>query len=185
LIHLKAKARCSGCEGVRRKSEDSQVEPHGLKPVVPPPASKSGTLRSRSHYAPSSFEGYPVRIHPRPKVRGFLRRRVNVTSTCKKEQNSVERRLRFGKGFMKRKVMRCFFRAKWNSRVTSRGIPSRRGRVTSYSKNGHHALILGRINAIPMARIIARAIISSIKVVPFWFKVSPPFHLHRTKNRTA
>jgi len=42
------------------------VEPHGLKPVAPPHASESGTLRSiLSTTLLLSFEGYPLCIHPR------------------------------------------------------------------------------------------------------------------------
>ena len=37
-----------------------KVEPHGLKPMAPPHASKGGTLRSIPHYAPNELRGVPT-----------------------------------------------------------------------------------------------------------------------------
>jgi hypothetical protein len=63
---------------IEGKTEDYKVEPHGLKPVAPPHASKGGTLRSIPHYAPNELRGVPplAFIHGL-KARGFLRRRVS------------------------------------------------------------------------------------------------------------
>jgi hypothetical protein len=53
------------------------VEPHGLKPVAPPHASKGGTLRSIPHYAPNELRGVPPLAFTHGlKARGFLRSRV-------------------------------------------------------------------------------------------------------------
>jgi hypothetical protein len=56
------------------------VEPHGLKSLAPPHASKGGTLRSIPHYAPNELRGVtPLAFIHGLKVRGFLRRRVKET----------------------------------------------------------------------------------------------------------
>jgi len=58
------------------------MEPHGLKPMAAPHASKGGTLRSTPPTTLlTSFEGSPplTFIHGL-KARGFLRRRVNYAS---------------------------------------------------------------------------------------------------------
>jgi len=63
-----------------------KVEPHGLKPLAPPHASKGGTLRSILHYAPNELRGVtPLAFIHGLKVLGFLRRRV-----IKKELSSFK-----------------------------------------------------------------------------------------------
>ena len=45
---------------VKSVYEVRKVEPHGLKPMAPPHASKGGTLRSIPHYAPNELRGVPT-----------------------------------------------------------------------------------------------------------------------------
>lgn len=58
------------------------VEPHGFTPVAPPHSSAGETRRSISAFAKATAD-YPLRIHPRAYVRGFLRRRVKIRDQIK------------------------------------------------------------------------------------------------------